>query len=58
VHPSAEAYRAAIQDIGLFERRWPGTLSRLISSRVSIDEAPDAFRQPPAGLKRVVTVAD
>jgi threonine dehydrogenase-like Zn-dependent dehydrogenase len=58
VHPSGEAFRAAIQDIGLFERRWPGALSRLISSRVSIDEAPEAFRQPPAGLKRIVAVAD
>jgi hypothetical protein len=57
VHPSAEAYRAAIQDIGLFSRRWPGALLRLISSRVSIDEAPEAFLRPAAGLKRVVTVA-
>jgi threonine dehydrogenase-like Zn-dependent dehydrogenase len=58
VHPSGEAFRAAIQDIGLFERRWPGALSRLISSRVSIDDAPEALREPPAGLKRVVTVAE
>ena len=58
VHPSAEAFRAAIQDLGLFSRRWPGALPRLIASRISIDEAPDAFRQPASGLKRVVTVAD
>lgn len=58
VHPSGEAFRAAIQDIGLFERRWPGALSRLISSRVSIDDAPEALREPPTGLKRVVTVAE
>ena len=58
VHPSAEAYRAAIQDLGLFARRWPGALQRLIASRVSIDEAPDAFRSPGSGLKKVVTVAE
>jgi len=57
-HPSAEAYRAAIQDLGLFSRRWPGALSRLISSRMTIDEAPEAFRRPAAGLKQVVAVAD
>src|SRR5512137_667064 len=58
VHPSAEAFRAAIQDLGLFSRRWPGALPRLIASRISIDEAPEAFKNPGSGLKRVVTVAD
>ncbi len=58
VHPSAEAYRAAIQDLGLFSRRWPGALPSLISGRVPIDDAPEAFRQMGSGLKRVVTVAD
>ena len=57
-HPSAEAYRAAIQDLALFSRRWPGALARLISSRMTIDEAPEAFRKPAAGLKQVVAVAD
>ena len=58
VHPSAEAYRAAIQDLGLFSRRWPGALSRLIASRISIDDAPGAFEHPASGLKQVVTVAE
>jgi hypothetical protein len=57
VHPSAEAFRAAIQDLGLFSRRWPGALPRLIASRIPIDDAPEAFRQPVSGLKRVVAVA-
>ena len=57
-HPSAEAYRAAIQDLALFSRRWPGALARLISSRMTIDEAPAVFRKPAAGLKQVVSVAD
>jgi hypothetical protein len=58
VHPSAEAYRAAIQDLGLFARRWPGALPRLIASRISIDEAPEAFGHPASGLKQVVTVGE
>jgi threonine dehydrogenase-like Zn-dependent dehydrogenase len=58
VHPSAEAYRAAIQDLGLFSRRWPGALPSLVSGRVPLDDAPEAFRQMGSGLKRVVTVAD
>jgi len=57
-HPSAEAYRAAIQDLALFSRRWPGALARLISSRMTIDEAPAVFRKPAAGLKQVVSVAE
>jgi threonine dehydrogenase-like Zn-dependent dehydrogenase len=57
-HPSAEAYRAAIQDLALFSRRWPGALARLISSRMTIDEAPAVFRKPAAGLKQVVAVAE
>ena len=56
--PAIEAYRAAIQDLALFSRRWPGALARLISSRMTIDEAPEAFRKPAAGLKQVVAVAD
>ena len=58
VHPSAEAFRAAIQDLGLFARRWPGALQRLIASRVSIDEAVEAFKTPFSGLKRVVAVSE
>jgi len=57
-HPSAEAYRAAIQDLALFSRRWPGALARLISSRMTIDHASEAFRKPASGLKQVVAVAD
>jgi hypothetical protein len=56
--PSAEAYRAAIQDLALFSLRWVGALVRLISSRMTIDEAPAGFRKPAVGLKQVVSVAD
>ncbi|MEI7705080.1 MAG: glucose 1-dehydrogenase [Deltaproteobacteria bacterium] len=58
VHPNAEAFRAAIQDLGLFARRWPGALQRLISKRVSMEDAPDAFEHPASGLKQVVTVSE
>jgi hypothetical protein len=35
-----------------------GALVRLISSRMTIDEAPAGFRKPAVGLKQVVSVAD
>jgi threonine dehydrogenase-like Zn-dependent dehydrogenase len=56
VNPSAEAFRAAVQDLALFARRWPTVLPSLVASRHDLDEAPELLLQRSSGLKRVVVL--
>lgn len=51
----AEAYRAAVQDLALFARRWPTLLPRLVR-RHAFEEAPALLQGSAGGLKRVVVL--
>ncbi len=58
-NPGGDAYRAAVEDLGLFARRWPMALPQLVTARHPLEEAGDLLRAPaPAqGIKEVVAVA-
>ncbi len=54
-NPSADAYRAAVQDLALFARRWPMLLPQLVTSRRPVAEAGDLLAGSARGLKEVLT---
>ncbi|HET8541309.1 MAG TPA: glucose 1-dehydrogenase [Anaeromyxobacter sp.] len=54
-NPSAEAYRAAVQDLALFARRWPMLVPQLVTSRRSVDEAADVLAGGARGFKEVLS---
>lgn len=60
VNASAQHFEAAVNELRLFERLWPGLLERLITAEAELDEAPDAIRGEGAfadkGIKTVVRV--
>ncbi|HYQ80918.1 MAG TPA: glucose 1-dehydrogenase [Anaeromyxobacteraceae bacterium] len=55
VNAGAEAYRAAVQDLALFARRWPTLLPRLVR-RHAFEETPDLLQGQAGGVKRVVSL--
>lgn len=55
-NPSAEAYRAAVQDLALFARRWPANLPQVVTSRRPLAEACDVLAGPARGFKEVLTL--
>jgi threonine dehydrogenase-like Zn-dependent dehydrogenase len=54
-NPSADAYRAAVQDLALFARRWPTLLPQLVTSRRPFAEARDLLHGSARGLKEVLS---
>ncbi len=54
-NPSVEAYRAAVQDLALFARRWPTILPQLVTSRAPVADAKDVLEGPARGFKEVLT---
>jgi threonine dehydrogenase-like Zn-dependent dehydrogenase len=54
-NPSVDAYRAALQDLALFARRWPMLLPQLVSSRRPAEEAAEVLAASPRGFKEVLT---
>jgi threonine dehydrogenase-like Zn-dependent dehydrogenase len=56
VNAGPDAFRAAVDALGEFARRWPRELATLISSRHPFDEVPSLLRRPPVGTKSVVAV--
>ena len=55
VNAGAEAYRAAVQDLSLFARRWPTVLPRLVR-RNAFEETPALLQGRSGGLKQVVVL--
>jgi threonine dehydrogenase-like Zn-dependent dehydrogenase len=53
-NPSADAYRAAVQDLALFARRWPTLLPQLVTSRRPVADARDVLQGSARGLKEVL----
>jgi threonine dehydrogenase-like Zn-dependent dehydrogenase len=56
VNAGPEAFRAAVEAMGDFQRRWPAELGSLVSSRHALEEVPGVLRGPPVGTKSVVRV--
>ena len=56
-NPSTDAYRAAVQDLALFARRWPTLLPQVVTSRRPFDEAPEVMRGPARGFKEALALA-
>lgn len=54
-NPSVDAYRAAVQDLALFARRWPLLLPQLVTSRRPVDEAREVLAGSARGFKEVLT---
>jgi threonine dehydrogenase-like Zn-dependent dehydrogenase len=55
-NPSPDAYRAALQDLALFSRRWPLLLPQLVTSRSPAEHAADVLAGPARGFKEVLTL--
>ena len=55
VNAGRDAYRAAVQDLGTFYRRWPHAVRALITGRHAIEE----FQKPilaPSGIKNIIAL--
>lgn len=55
VNASAEDFDAAIMDIGVFRKRWPGALQAVITSHSTPEEAPELLLSKSKGIKNVIT---
>jgi threonine dehydrogenase-like Zn-dependent dehydrogenase len=56
VNAPSEAFAQAIDDLGRFERLWPGAVTDLISGRHPMEDAPALLRERGSGIKHVVAV--
>lgn len=55
-NPSVDAYRAAVQDLALFARRWPALLPQLVTTRRPLDEARDVIEGSARAFKEVISL--
>jgi threonine dehydrogenase-like Zn-dependent dehydrogenase len=56
-NPSADDYRAAVQDLALFARRWPALLPQLVTTRAPFDDAREVLAGSARGFKEVLVLA-
>lgn len=57
VNAGPDAFRAAVEALGDFARRWPAEIGSLITSRSPLEEVPGLLRAAPVGTKSIVAVA-
>jgi threonine dehydrogenase-like Zn-dependent dehydrogenase len=57
VNAGRDAYEAAVADLGRFMERWPDAVRALLTTRVTMAEAPGALTTPPSGIKTVIELA-
>jgi threonine dehydrogenase-like Zn-dependent dehydrogenase len=57
VNAGADAFQAAIRDLGVFHRRWPAALRALITDRHSVESYRDLLVGRPEGIKHVLRFA-
>lgn len=57
VNAPAEAFRAAIRDLGVFAERWPAAVRGLVTARVPPEGFLDAVMGRAGGIKNVVSFA-
>jgi glucose 1-dehydrogenase len=55
-NPSVDAYRAAVQDLALFARRWPTLLPQLVTTRRPLGEAAEVIQGSARSFKEVVSL--
>jgi len=54
VNADEPAFEAALEDLQLFQRRWPAALSALVSARVSPDEHRGVLLDSKRGIKNLI----
>ena len=57
VNAGREAFEAAINDLGVFMKRWPGALRGLITKRFPIEPYEDLLLGRVGGIKNVITLS-
>jgi threonine dehydrogenase-like Zn-dependent dehydrogenase len=57
VNAPPQAFQSAIRHLGVFAQRWPQTLRSVITGRFPLEQAIDALKSQPGGVKNVVAVA-
>ncbi|HEY6003761.1 MAG TPA: glucose 1-dehydrogenase [Anaeromyxobacter sp.] len=55
-NPSVDAYRAAVQDLALFARRWPALLPQLVTTRRPLDDAREVIEGSARAFKEVISL--
>ena len=57
VNAHQETFAAAIDDLGVFYRRWPNAVRSLITGRFPLEAHRELLLGPPSGIKNVLTFA-
>ena len=57
VNAGPAAFRAAIDDLGEFNRRWPDAVRSLITNRIPIDRAVEPLSGTMGGIKNVISIS-
>src|SRR5262249_5713400 len=55
VNAGKNAYQKAIEDIGVFQKRWPNDLNFLITGRFSPEKHKDLRLGNPGGIKNIIS---
>ena len=55
VNAGPQAFDAAIQDLGVFHKRWPEALRSVITTRSPVEDAQDILLGKTGGIKNVVS---
>jgi glucose 1-dehydrogenase len=55
VNADKKAFDAAIEDLGIFNQRWPGAARSLITSRAPVEDVQDLVLGKTGGIKNVIT---
>jgi glucose 1-dehydrogenase len=55
VNADAAAFAAAMRDLGVFLKRWPDSIRRVISGRYRIDDYRDLLIGEKGGIKNVIS---
>ena len=53
VNAGRDAFETAVQDLGVFEQRWPGVLRGLVTGRYGIQDYRELLLKKPPGIKNV-----
>jgi threonine dehydrogenase-like Zn-dependent dehydrogenase len=57
VNAGRDAFEAAVRDLGVFIRRWPGAVESLVTGRFPVERHRELLLGPPSGIKNVIRFA-
>jgi hypothetical protein len=57
VNAGKDAFAEAIQDLGVFQSRWPKAVESLITGRFPVEAHRELLLGTPSGVKNVITFA-